>query len=121
MSRICLPTGRELPAGERLLHDLDARVLLERLLEPGVAIGVRRHAGDAAHLDHVALAAELLEQPGCAKAAVRDLIVRRIVSLWRRDALVDGHDLHAARCGLRDHRIQRTRTGRVDHDRVRAR
>ena len=60
-----------------------------------MAVGIRRNAGDSPHLDHVALAAELLEQPGRAKAAVRDLVVRRVVGLWRSHALVDGHDLDA--------------------------
>ena len=79
-----LPAGRERPAGERLLDDLDARVLLQRLQEARVAVGVGRHAGDAAHLDDVALAAELLEQPLGAEAAVRDLVVRHVVGLRAR-------------------------------------
>jgi len=54
-----------------------------------VAVGVGRHAGDPAHLHDVALAADLLEQPLGAEAAVRDLVVRRDVRLRVRDGLVD--------------------------------
>src|SRR5258705_5478793 len=51
---------REVPAHEGRLDDLDARVLLQSLVEARVAIGVGGDAGNAAHLDDVALATELL-------------------------------------------------------------
>jgi len=40
-----------------------------------VAIGVGGHAIDAAHFDDIALAVQLLEQPGRAGFAIGDLIV----------------------------------------------
>ena len=48
-----------LPAGEDLLRDLDVREFGERLLEALVAVAVGGGAGGAAHVDDVALAADL--------------------------------------------------------------
>ena len=90
----------ERPAGEGLLHDLDLRIVLQRLLEALVPVGVGRDAGDAAHLDHVALAADLLEQPDRAEPAVRDLVVGDVVGLRRGDCWSTDDDLtpRAAAC-----------------------
>jgi hypothetical protein len=113
-----LPAGCELPPGEDLLDDPDVRVLLQGLLEALVAIGIGRHARDASHLHHVAAAPELLEQPLGADAAVRDLIVRRVVRARRIDELVDEDDLDSPRPRLLRDRLQGIRVRRVDDQRV---
>ena len=101
MSSICLPPGRELPAGERLLDDLDARVLLERLHEARVAVRVGRDAGDAAHLDDVALAARaVLNSHSAPSRPYATWSFVDVVRLRCCDALVDGDDLDAAGGGL---------------------
>ncbi len=46
-------------------YDLNARVLIERLQEAGVAIRVGRVTGEAAHVVDDAFTTELLEQPAC--------------------------------------------------------
>src|SRR5262245_15906140 len=116
-----LAAVRELPAREGLLHDLDPRILLLRLHEAGVAVGVGRDAGDAAHLDDVALTAELLEEPLGTEPPVGDLVVRDVVGALGGDPLVDRDDLDPARDRLRDDAVQRRRARRVDDDRVRPR
>src|SRR5215468_3365918 len=67
MSFICWAAG---PVGERLLDDMDVRVRGQRGRESLVAVGVRRHPVDATHLDDVALAVELLREPGGAQVSV---------------------------------------------------
>ena len=121
MSLACLPAGRERPVGEGLLDDLHARVRRDDLHEALVAVVVGGHAADAAHLDDVALAAELLGQPLGAEPAVGDLVVGDDVGLGRGDRLVDGHDDDVAGGGLLDDRVEGLTVGRVDDDRVRTR
>ena len=109
---------RERPVGEGLLDDLHARVGLDDLHEALVAVVVGGHAADAAHLDDVALAAEVVDEPLGAEPAVLDLVVGDHVRLGRGDGLVDGHDDDVAGGGLLDDRVQRLTIGRVDDDRV---
>jgi hypothetical protein len=55
-----------------------------------MAIGVGGHAIDAAHFHDIALAVQLLEQPGRAGLAIGDLIVRQDIGFGRGNGLVDG-------------------------------
>ena len=81
-----------LPAGEHLVRDVDVRELGERALEAFVAVAVGRRAGRAAHVDDVALAADLLEQPLGTEIGVLLLVIRDDVGRRLGDGLVDRHD-----------------------------
>ena len=107
-----------LPAGEDLMRDLHVRELGERALEALVAIAVGRGAGGAAHIDDVALAADLLEQPLGAEIGVFFLVVRDDVGRRLGDGLVDGDDDDAGVGRFLERRIDARRIGRVDDDGV---
>ena len=75
-SRICcLPWSCCQPVND-FVHDLDVGILCERAIEALSRSLVGRGAGRAAHIDDVALAAELLEQPFGAEVGVVLLVVR---------------------------------------------
>ena len=78
-----------------LLGDRDVGILGEGLLEAGVAVGVGRVAGDAAHVDDGALLAHLLEQGLGAKVGVLDLVVGQVVGARGGDERVDRDDRDA--------------------------
>ena len=107
-----------LPAGEDLMRDLDVGILGERPLEALVAIAVGRCAGGAAHVDDVALAADLLEQPLRAEIGVFFLVVRDDVGRRLGDRLVDRDDDDAGVRRFLERRIDARRVGRVDDDGV---
>src|SRR3954451_14593748 len=113
-----LDRGRLLPARLDFGDDLDARVLGEGSLEALVAVGVRGRAGGAAHVDDVALAVELLEQPLAAEVAVLLLVVGHEVRAGLRDGLVDRDDGDALVERLLDRRVDGVRADGVDDDRV---
>src|SRR4029450_3297343 len=107
----------EVPAGEDLLQ-LDTRVLGHDLLEALVTVGVGRHAVDPAHVQDVALAAELVGQPLRPQAAVGDLVVGGHIGRRLRDRLVDGDDHDLLLGGLLDHRVELLPVRRVHDDGV---
>ena len=107
-----------LPAGEGLLRDLDVRELGERALEAGVAVGIGRGAGGAAHVDDVALAAEGLEEPLGAEVGVFLLVVRDDEGGGVGHRLVDGDDGDALLGGLGERGRDAGGVGGVDDDGV---
>ena len=107
------------PAAEHFL-DLDVGVLLHHLGEAGVAVLVGGDALDAAHVQHAALAAEVVGDPLGAEAAVLDLVVGGHVGAFGGHGLVDGDDDDALGDRLLDHRVELLAVGRVDDDGVHA-
>src|SRR4029453_19265803 len=107
----------EVPAGEDLLH-LDVRVLADDLLEALVAVGVGGHAVDPAHVQDVALAAELAHHPLGARAAVGDLVIGGHIGRRLGHGLVDGHDHDLLLGRLLDHRVELLPVRGVDDDGV---
>ena len=108
------------PAGEDGRDHLDVGIVLQRFGEAFVAIRVGGHPVDAAHLDDIALAAELLEQRLGAKLAVGLLIIGHDIGGWSVDRLVDRHNDNSAIGRLLDDGIKRLAIGRVDDDDIRA-
>src|SRR6516225_11183631 len=109
------------PAGEDRCHDLDIGILLERLSEALVAVGVGRHAVNAAHLHDIALAAELREQSLSPQATVGGLVIGYNIGRWGVNRLIDGDNYDVPIGRLLDHRIKRFAVGRVDNDDIDAR
>ena len=93
-------------------------VVLEHVLEPGVAVGVGRMAGDAAHVVDRALAAELLEEPLGAELGVLDLVVVQVVGVGIGDVGVDRDRLDAGGLGLGQRRVEGLGVVGVEDDRV---
>ena len=85
---------------------LDVRVLLHHLGEAGVAVVVGGDAFDAAHVQHAALAAELVGEPLGADPAVLDLVVGGDVGAFGGHRLIDGDDDDALGDRLLDDRVE---------------
>src|SRR5690606_8004519 len=94
-----------LPTGIGLLGDVHARILLQRPLEATVAVAVGRSAGGTAHIDHVALAADLLEQPLGPKIRILLLVVLQDPGAGLGDVLVDDHHDDPLGAGLGERRL----------------
>ena len=97
---------------------LTSGIFGERPLEALVAIAVGRRAGGAAHVDDVALAAHLLEQPFGAEIGVLLLVVGDDVGGRLGDRLVDGDDDDALPVASFERGVDAGWIGRVDDDGV---
>src|SRR5215471_20365029 len=106
------------PAGEDRRHDLDVGILLERLSEALVAVGVGGHAVDATQLRDIALAAELLEQSLGSQATVGGLVIGYNIGRGGVNCLVHSDNYDVPVGGLLDHRIKRFAIGRINNDDV---